>query len=84
MVLGEAPEAFEVVGALKGSIIFDLLLGFETVKLSSETFNLFYETVFNVAEMYGAIKAVEFMKATSPDLHKQTVEYIKIEAEKNG
>lgn len=83
MALGQAPETFEVVGASKGSIIFDLLLDFETVKLFSETFNLLAETVFNVAEMYAAIKAVEFMKGSNPDLHKQTVEYIKAEAEKN-
>ncbi|MUK41515.1 hypothetical protein GNP61_08060 [Aliivibrio fischeri] len=83
MALGQAPETFEVVGASKGSIIFDLLLDFETVKLFSETFNHLAESVFNVAEIYGAIKAVEFMKGTNPDLHKQTVEHIKAEAEKN-
>lgn len=83
MALGQAPETFEVVGASKGSIIFDLLLDFETVKLFSETFNLLAETVFNVAEMYGAIKAVEFMKGSNPDLYKQTVEHIKAEAEKS-
>ncbi len=83
MALGQAPETFEVVGASKGSIIFDLLLDFEAVKLFSETFNLLAETVFNVAEMYGAIKAVDFMKGSNPDLHKQTVEHIKAEAEKN-
>ncbi|HDI3150392.1 TPA: hypothetical protein PMB23_000417 [Vibrio cholerae] len=83
MALGQAPETFEVVGASKGSIIFDLLLDFETVKLFSETFNLLAETVFNVAEMYGAIKAVEFMKGSNPDLHKQTVDHIKAEVEKN-
>ncbi|WP_318424856.1 hypothetical protein [Photobacterium leiognathi] len=83
MALGQAPETFEVVGASKGSIIFDLLLDFETVKLFSETFNLLAETVFNIAEMYGAIKAVEFMKGTNPDLYKQTVEHIKAEAEKS-
>ena len=83
MALGQAPETFEVVGASKGSIIFDLLLDFETVKLFSETFNILTETVFNVAEMYGAIKAVEFMKGTNPDLHEQTVKHIKAEAEKN-
>lgn len=66
MASGQAPEAFEAVGASKGSIIFDLLLDFETVKLFRETFHLFSETVFNVAEMYGAIKAVEFMKGTYP------------------
>lgn len=83
MALGQTPETFEVVGASKGSIIFDLLLDFETVKLFSETFNLLAETAFNVAEMYGAIKAVEFMKGSDPDLHKQTVEHIKAEIEKN-
>ncbi len=83
MALGQAPETFEVVGASKGSIIFDLLLDFETVKLFSETFNLLSETVFNVAEMYAAIKAVEFMKGSNPDLHKQTVEHINAEIEKN-
>ncbi|HGZ7314296.1 TPA: hypothetical protein ACOL2D_003690 [Vibrio parahaemolyticus] len=83
MALGQAPESFEVVGASKGSIIFDLLLDFETVKLFSETFNLLAETVFNVAEMYGAIKALEFMKGSNPDLHKQAVEHIKAEVEKS-
>lgn len=83
MTLGQAPETFEVVGASKGSIIFDLLLDFETVKLFSETFNLLAETVFNVAEMYGVIKAAEFMKGTNPNLYKQIVEHTKAEAEKN-
>ncbi|MFV8432953.1 hypothetical protein ACNO6Y_20415 [Vibrio owensii] len=32
MALSQAPETFEIVGASKGSIIFDLLLDFETVK----------------------------------------------------
>ncbi|MBY3790655.1 hypothetical protein HPQ32_20200 [Photobacterium carnosum] len=82
MALGQAPETFEVVGASKGSIIFDLLLDFETVKLFSETFNLLAETAFNVAELYGAIKAVEFMKESNPDLYKQAVEHTKAEAEK--
>ncbi len=82
MALGQAPETFEVVGASKGSIIFDLLLDFETVKLFSETFNLLAETAFNVAELYGAIKAVKFMKESNPDLYKQAVEHTKAEAEK--
>lgn len=84
MALGQAPESFEVVGASKGSIIFDLLLDFETVKLFSETFNQLAETAFNVAELYGAIKAVEFMKESNPDLYKQTVEHTKAEAEKKN
>lgn len=83
MALGKAPETFEVVGASKGSIIFDLLLDFETINLFSETFNLLAETAFNIAEMYGAIKAMEFMKESNPDLHKQTVVHIKDEVEKS-
>ncbi|WP_318460831.1 hypothetical protein [Photobacterium leiognathi] len=82
MALGQAPETFEVVGASKGSIIFDLLLDFETVKLFSETFNHLAETVFNVAEIYGVIKAMKFIKESNPDLYKQTVECAKAEAEK--
>lgn len=83
MALGQAPETFEVVGASKGSIIFDLLLDFEAVKLFSETFNLLAENVINVAEMYTAIKVTEIIKGSNPELHKQLVEHIKAEVEKN-
>ncbi|WP_135442658.1 hypothetical protein [Vibrio tasmaniensis] len=79
IALGEAPETFEVVGASKGSIIFDLLLDFETVKLFSETFNLLAESAFNVAELYAAIKGIDILKNSNPELHKKSVEHIEAE-----
>ncbi|WP_337911951.1 hypothetical protein [Vibrio cholerae] len=76
MALGQAPESFEVIGASRGSIIFDLLLDFETVKLFSETFNLLTESAFNIAELYAAIKGIEILKKSSPELHKKNLDHI--------
>ncbi|CAM3042004.1 hypothetical protein [Vibrio diazotrophicus] len=84
MALGQAPETFEVVGASKGSIIFDFLLDFETVKLFSETFNLLAESAFNIAELYAAIKGIEILKKSNPELHKKNLDHIEAEIVKKN
>ena len=84
MALGQAPEEFEVVSASKGSIIFDLLLDFETVKLFSETFNLLAETTLNLAELAAVIKGVEVLKSSSPDLYNKAVKHLEDELAKKN
>lgn len=84
MALDQAPESFEVVGASKGSIIFDLLLDFETVKLFSETFNLLAESAFNIAEIYAAIKSIDFLSKSNPELYKQNLDHFEAEIAKKN
>ncbi|MDW6016793.1 hypothetical protein SBW85_03290 [Vibrio plantisponsor] len=81
MVLGKAPEEFEIVSASKGSIIFDLLLNLETVNMLGETFNHIATFVLTCAEIRRTLKSMDHLES-NPELKKQVEAHLNTELEK--
>ena len=80
MVLGQTPEEFEVVSASKGSIIFDLLVNFETVNMIGETFNHIADFVLTCAELGVLLKGAKALSG-NPELQQQVEQHVERELE---
>ncbi|EJG0580216.1 TPA: hypothetical protein NKQ26_000298 [Vibrio parahaemolyticus] len=80
MVLGQAPEEFEVVSASKGSIIFDLLVNLETVNMIGETFNHIADFVLTCAELGVFLKGAKALSG-NPELQQQVEQHVERELE---
>lgn len=62
MANNQAPEEFEIVKVDNGSLIIDLQLTLETVKLIAETMNSLTELAINLTAMYTALETTKTLK----------------------